>query len=153
MYGVRNTILSWRRRTYMNNLETVDTFEREVANMIDGYIEAHGLDAPAEVLDQLRNGYSQKIITELDLNQQGVSTIIWATGYTFDYSMIKLPVFDQDGFPVQSSGVTKLSRVVFCRDTVDAVGENGVPAGRRRIRKSYCVTNCRLRFPVEKLSE
>ena len=41
------------------------------ANMIDGYIEAHGLDAPAEVLEQLRNGYSQKIITELDLSRQG----------------------------------------------------------------------------------
>ena len=62
-----------------DNLETVDTFEREVANMIDGYIEAHSLEAPAEVLEQLRNGYSQKIITELDLSQQGISTIIWAT--------------------------------------------------------------------------
>jgi putative flavoprotein involved in K+ transport len=54
--------------------------------MIDGYIEAQGLDAAAEVLDQFRNAYSQKIITELDLNQHGITTIIWATGYTFDYS-------------------------------------------------------------------
>ena len=96
-----------------NNLETADTFERDVAGMIDGYIEAHTLDAPTEVLEQLRDGYAQKIITELDLNQQGVSTIIWATGYTFDYSMIKLPVFDQDGFPVQSSGVTKYPGLYF----------------------------------------
>ena len=106
-----NTILA--APDLYENLETVDTFEREVAGMIDGYIEAHSLDAPAEVLEQLRNGYSQKIITELDLNQQGVSTIIWATGYTFDYSMIKLPVFDQDGFPVQSSGVTKYPGLYF----------------------------------------
>ena len=95
------------------NLETADTFEREVVGMIDGYIEAHSLDAPAEVLEQLRNGYAQTIITELDLNQQEVSTIIWAAGYSFDYSMIKLPVLDQDGFPIQSSGVTKYRGLYF----------------------------------------
>jgi putative flavoprotein involved in K+ transport len=96
-----------------NNLETADTFEREVTGMIDGYIEAHSLEGPAEVLEQLRNGYSQEIITELDLNQQGVSTIIWAVGYSFDYNIIKLPVFDQDGFPIQSSGVTKYRGLYF----------------------------------------
>ena len=53
------------------------------------------------------------IITELDLNKEGVSTIIWATGYTFDYSIVKLPVFDQDGFPIQSSGVTKYPGLYF----------------------------------------
>ena len=96
-----------------DNLETVDNFERDATAMIDGYIEAHGLDAPAEMLEQLRNGYAQTDITELDLNKGEVSTIIWATGYTFDYTMVKLPVFDQDGFPIQTSGVTKYPGLYF----------------------------------------
>ncbi len=63
-----NTILA--APDLYENLETADTFERDVSEMIDGYIEAHGLDAPAEILEELRNGYSQKIITELDLKQR-----------------------------------------------------------------------------------
>ena len=96
-----------------DNLETTDNFERDVTEMIDGYVEAHGLDVPTEPMQHLRHGYTQKVITELDLEREGVSTIVWATGYTFDYSMIKLPVVDQDGFPIQSSGVTKYPGLYF----------------------------------------
>jgi putative flavoprotein involved in K+ transport len=96
-----------------DNLKIVDAFERDATEMIDGYIEAQGLDAPAEALQELRNGYAQIIITELDLKKEGVSTIIWATGYTFDYNILKLPVLDQDGFPIQTSGVTKYPGLYF----------------------------------------
>jgi putative flavoprotein involved in K+ transport len=81
--------------------------------VIDGYIEGHGLRLPTEVLQGLRDGYTQKVITELDLYREGISTIIWATGYAFDYSIVKLPVFDQDGFPIQSRGVTKYPGLYF----------------------------------------
>ena len=96
-----------------DNLKIVDTFERDATGMIDGYIDAKGLDAPGEALQELRNGYAQTIITELDLNKEGVSTILWATGYTFDYNILKLPVLDQDGFPIQSSGVTNYPGLYF----------------------------------------
>ena len=95
------------------NLEIVDQFEWDATNMIDGYIQANGLDAPTEDLPQLRDGYEQPIIEELDLKKEKINTIIWARGYTFDYSMVKLPVFDQDGFPIQSSGVTHYPGLYF----------------------------------------
>ena len=95
------------------NLKIVDQFEWDATNIIDGYIQANGLDAPTEDLPQLRDGYEQPIIEELDLKKEGINTIIWARGYTFDYSMVKLPVFDQDGFPVQSSGVTHYPGLYF----------------------------------------
>ena len=96
-----------------DNLETADSFERDLTKMLDGYIEEHRLTLPTEVLPVLRDGYAQKIITELDLNKEGITTIIWATGYAFDYSIVKLPVFDQDGFPIQSSGVTNYPGLYF----------------------------------------
>ena len=42
-----------------------------------------------------------------------INTIIWATGYTFDYSLVKLPVHDGDGFPIQMSGVTRYPGLYF----------------------------------------
>ena len=80
-------------------LTRVDQFEREVQKMIDGYVQANGLDAPAEELPELRDGYEQPIIQELDLKEAGITTVIWATGYTYDYGLVKMPVFDGGGFP------------------------------------------------------
>ena len=59
--------------------------------MIDEYIKANKLSAPEERLPDFRDGYQQPIIKELDLKKEGISTIIWATGYHFDYSMVSYP--------------------------------------------------------------
>ena len=95
------------------NLAIVDGFEREVAQAIDGYIDANGLDVPHEDLPQLRDGFDQPTIEELDLAAAGVNTVIWAMGYTFDYSLVKLPVCDSDGSPIQTSGVTNYPGLSF----------------------------------------
>jgi putative flavoprotein involved in K+ transport len=71
------------------------------------------MDAPEEELPQLRDGYDQPIIEELDLKGAGVSTVIWATGYTFDLSIVKAPIFNQHGFPIQERGVTNLPGLAF----------------------------------------
>jgi putative flavoprotein involved in K+ transport len=88
------------------NLAKADGFEAMAQKMIDGYIQAKGLDLPPEDLPQLRDGYEQPIIEELDLKAADINTIIWATGYNFDYGLVKLPVLDQNGIPIQTRGVT-----------------------------------------------
>lgn len=95
------------------NLAKIDQFEREVLTMIDGYIQEHGLDAPPEDVPQLRGGYEQPIVEELDLKAAGINTVIWAMGYTFDYSLVKLPVRDEDGFPIQTNGVSNYPGLYF----------------------------------------
>jgi cation diffusion facilitator CzcD-associated flavoprotein CzcO len=95
------------------NLAKIDQFEREVLKAIDDYIQASGIDPPLEDLPQLRDGYEQPIIEELDLKASGVTTLIWAIGYTFDYSLVRLPVCDDDGFPIQTSGVTSYAGLYF----------------------------------------
>ena len=37
----------------------------------------------------------------------GITTVIWANGYGFDYSWINLPVLDDWGYPVQHRGVSR----------------------------------------------
>lgn len=95
------------------NLAKADQFESEAVNMIDSYIQSNGLDAPTEELPQLYDGFDQPVIEALDLKAEGISTVIWAMGYTFDYSMVKLPVLDSDGFPIQKSGVTQYPGLYF----------------------------------------
>lgn len=88
------------------SLEVVDRVEAELVKMIDEYIAKSGNPAPPEILPELRNGYAIKEIQELDLTAAGITTMIWAIGYRFDFSLVRLPVFDDSGFPLQNSGIT-----------------------------------------------
>ena len=54
-----------------------------------------------------------QVSTELDLASAGISAIIWATGYAFDFSLAKLPVFDQNGYSRQSRGPTDFPGLYF----------------------------------------
>ena len=72
-----------------------------------------GLDIPAESLPVLRDGYEVEEIGELDLLSAGITTIIWAMGYAFDFNMVRLPVFDGDGYPIQKRGVTAYPGLFF----------------------------------------
>lgn len=46
-------------------------------------------------------------------SQDGINTIIWATGYSFDFSWVKFSIFDEFGYPVQQRGVTPQPGLYF----------------------------------------
>lgn len=88
------------------NLAFADQVEAELVKEIDEYIMKNGISAPEERLPSLQDGYASEETRELDLRSAGITSIVWATGFRFDFSLVKLPVFDRDGFPIQRRGVT-----------------------------------------------
>jgi putative flavoprotein involved in K+ transport len=52
-------------------------------------------------------------VDSLNLAREGINTIIWATGYAYDFGWVKIPVFDERGRPVQQRGVTPVSGLYF----------------------------------------
>lgn len=95
------------------NLKTADNFAHQFRENIDKFIEKTGLDAPEEDVPEPRDAYEAEVITELDLEEAGIRTIIWATGYDFDFSWVQFPNFDEFGYPVQERGVTSQSGLYF----------------------------------------
>jgi len=96
-----------------DSLVKVDRSEAELVRMIDAHIAEAGLDAPEESLPNLEDGYLAEDVTELDLRSAGITTVIWAMGYAFDFSRVRLPVFDNDGYPLQTRGVTGYPGLYF----------------------------------------
>jgi putative flavoprotein involved in K+ transport len=96
-----------------DNLANTDKLEAEFIKEIDNYIEKSGLDVPKETLPELRDGYEADEILELDLESAGITSVIWATGYKFDFSLVKFPIFDEDGYPLQKRGVTEYPGLYF----------------------------------------
>jgi putative flavoprotein involved in K+ transport len=52
-------------------------------------------------------------LSELDLAEAGVTSIIWATGFAFDYSWLQVDAFDERGRPVHQRGVSAEPGIYF----------------------------------------
>ncbi len=111
------------------NLAYADNFEAEFVKAVDDYIDSNQLDIPPEVLPKLTDGYDIEEIQELDLELSDIHCIIWATGYTFNFSIVKLPVFDEDGYPLQNRGVSEFPGLYFIGLPFLYSGISGVIAG------------------------
>jgi putative flavoprotein involved in K+ transport len=47
------------------------------------------------------------------VTKEGIGAVIWTSGYRPDYGWVKLPVFDDMGFPVQTDGRTNVPGLYF----------------------------------------
>ena len=70
--------------------------------MIDDFIAKNGIDAPEDPetrSEELRQWDTPPLLSSLDLKAAGIGTVIWANGYSADFSWVHLPVFGERGLP------------------------------------------------------
>jgi putative flavoprotein involved in K+ transport len=93
-------------------LDTIDRICRENLAEIDDFIATNGIDAPEDEVVRIDWQPSCEPPT-LDLRRAGISTVIYATGFRFDFSWVDLPAFDARGYPRYERGVTQLPGLYF----------------------------------------
>jgi len=85
-------------------------------DMVDEHVQRSGMNAPAEPSARIRKEEPACVtapIAQVDLMKEGITSIIWATGYTFDFGWIDLPVLDSSGEPKHRDGVTDVPGLYF----------------------------------------
>jgi len=95
------------------NLAKADGFAANAIKQIKAYILNNGMDAPMEEVMVLDDGFRAPVIHSLDLATEGISVIVWATGYSADYSLVQLPLLDSYHFPFADRGVTRFPGLYF----------------------------------------
>jgi len=82
----------------------------------DAFVARNGIDLPEEPearkLDPDPECLTNPVL-ELDLAKAGITSIIWATGYTVDYSWLKVDTFDERGRPRHQRGVSAEPGIYF----------------------------------------
>jgi putative flavoprotein involved in K+ transport len=98
-------------------VRNADAKSEELRNKIDVFIEEQGLTVAQPDLDpadkSLAADEQVDYLTRLNLNEAGVSTIIWCTGFTADFSWIDLPVTEASGKPVHHNGEAPVPGIYF----------------------------------------
>jgi putative flavoprotein involved in K+ transport len=98
------------------NLMAGDANYLSVLDQADAYIAKNGLDLPPEPAARIIPKDPACVtdpIRELDLKEAGIGTILWATGYQFDFSWIKVDAFDEKGRPLHQRGVSQEPGLYF----------------------------------------
>ena len=100
----------------VDNLLEGDRAYLDVLREADEYVVRNGIDLPPEpeaweiepdpacVTDPVR---------AVDLKAQNVSTIIWATGFRFDFSWLDVNAFHEDGTPFHKRGISAENGIYF----------------------------------------
>ena len=52
-------------------------------------------------------------IESLSLSDAGITTIIWATGFKYDFSWLGVDAFDEEGMPLHKIGVSAENGIYF----------------------------------------
>jgi putative flavoprotein involved in K+ transport len=94
-----------------------DNSSRRFKDDVDAYLTRAGItpppleEDPADVPDP-----EAKCVTpllSLDLHEAEVGAVIWATGFTGDFSWIHLPVLDAEGMPIHQRGISPVRGLYF----------------------------------------
>jgi putative flavoprotein involved in K+ transport len=99
-----------------DNLARGDENYMALLDTADAYIARNGLDLPEEP-DARKTLPDPECVThpllELDLAAAGVTSIVWATGYTVDYSWLHVNAFTANGKPQHQRGVSSEPGIYF----------------------------------------
>jgi putative flavoprotein involved in K+ transport len=94
-----------------------DEFSQRAKDGIDAYLAQAGITPPpieadpADMPDPQAGCVSS--LRRLNLREAKVSTVIWATGFTADFSWIHLPVLDAEGLPIHQRGISPVRGLYF----------------------------------------
>ena len=101
------------------NLSFADDYAAEFCASIDAFVEARGLVVPDADLRNSDFGGPLRApapatVTTLDLDASGIRTVVWATGFRYDFSWVEVPgCLDAYGYPLQRRGVSGTPGLFF----------------------------------------
>lgn len=98
------------------NIKRGDDNYLSLLDAADEYVACNGIDLPQEA--QARDFLPDpecvtRPLRELDLVEAGISTIIWATGFTRNFDWLEVDAFDEQGNPRHQRGVSSESGIYF----------------------------------------
>lgn len=93
------------------NLAYADEVAKRITDSIEKYIQESNISAPPD--DNVHSDFLPETVTELQLVNSDISSVVWATGFRTNYQWLQLPALGEDGRPQQKRGVSPVNGLYF----------------------------------------
>jgi putative flavoprotein involved in K+ transport len=93
-----------------------DAAFEDFLDRVDRFVERKGMKLPLEPEARERRSDPPCLaepLRRLEIRAAGISAVIWATGYRFDFGWVDLPVVGANGLPLHHRGIAPLSGIYF----------------------------------------
>ena len=107
------------------SMQAGDDLSRVFMKWVGALCDQRGLEIPWEVPEAA----NLRSLTELDLEREGVTTVIWTTGFRPDYGWVHADVCDDMGFPIQTDGRSNVPGLYFMGVHFQRKGQSAVLYG------------------------
>ena len=101
----------------VGNMREADAYAQAFCQSVDDFVLQNGIEVPPADSENSDWGGGlgdyPRSPRRLDLRLAGISTVVWATGFGFDFSWIDYPIFDSYGYPFTRRGVTEVDGLYF----------------------------------------
>lgn len=91
------------------SMQAGDDLTRAFMKWVAALCDKRGIEPPWEVPGPAN--FTSR--TELDLDAEGITSVIWTSGFRPDYGWVHAPVFDDMGFPLQTDGRSEVPGLYF----------------------------------------
>jgi putative flavoprotein involved in K+ transport len=98
------------------NIEHGDANYLSMLDEADAYVARNGVDLPEEPQARVFGADPDCVtnpIGSIDLAAAGITSIVWAVGFAFDYGWLQVDAFDENGRPRHQRGVSTEPGIYF----------------------------------------
>jgi len=98
-----------------DSLAQGDAWFASLKSKMDEYAQKNGMGPPecSETNEPVPLPAWSRPVSELDLRDAGVSSVVWSSGFRVDFGWVRIPVFTDAGDPLHRRGVTNRGGVYF----------------------------------------
>ena len=100
------------------NMCFADQCSEDFIEKIETYIKLNNVDAPSPTAEEFAGGppaedWTIPAVRALDIEAAQLQTVIWATGFRYDFSWVEFDVLDDMDYPLTERGATSVPGLYF----------------------------------------
>jgi putative flavoprotein involved in K+ transport len=98
------------------SLEYGDAAYSDFLERVDRFVDRRGTNVSADPQARAKRRDPPEVnnlVRQIDVSRSGLASIVWATGYRFDFSWIDLPILDACGQPKHDKGIAPVPGIYF----------------------------------------
>ncbi|MEO1131475.1 MAG: MSMEG_0569 family flavin-dependent oxidoreductase [Cyanobacteria bacterium J06639_1] len=111
LHEIRDGAIAFKSDLY-ENLDSADAVANSIKASIDTFIAESNIDAPAAPVEEAIAPPENPVVS-LDWEAANLTSVIWCTGFNANFSWVDVPVFDCEGYPEHTRGVTNAPGLYF----------------------------------------